>query len=160
MCLSKSKRSQSVRSKSFSGQQRVLGTSFSSQHKLRMICTVRAAKGLHNRAIVSVHREGEIRSLMRTLPRPMFEPKWRRRKHEVGVYISACRKVVQWQLGADATWTCASCKQSLEAVNFNFLFVRAPHVHGAETCCITFSILPVFSHEDHIMMMQSVEGIN
>ena len=123
-----------------------------------MICTVRAAKGLHNRAIVSIHKEGEIRSLMRALPRPMFEPKWRRRKHEVGVYISACRKVVQWQLGADATWTCASCKQSLEAVNFNFLFVRAPHVHGAETRSITFSILPVFSHEDH--MMQSVEGIN
>ena len=78
----------------------ILGTdSFSFRRKLRIICTSRAAKGLRNRAIVRVHKESELWSLMRTLPCPVPEPKWRRRKHEVGAYISACQKSVQWQLG-------------------------------------------------------------
>ena len=76
----------------------------------------------------------------------------------VGVYISAGRTSVQWQLEVHITWTRASCKQSPEAGTFDLLFVRAPHVHGAETCSITFAIWLDFSHESHTI--QSVDGIN
>ena len=69
----------------------------------------------------------------------------------IGVYISACQKSVQWQLGAHVTWTHASCKQSPEAVTFDLLFVRTPHVHGAGTRSISFALWPDFSHEGHMI---------